>query len=283
MSLYVEKALALCGILKARRGRRAFARWRPFSIASYQLVEALRREGFQFHTVIDAGANVGQFARAAAETFPDATVISIEALPASAETLRANLAGHPRVEVIQTAVGSSDGRIQFFPNEYSLASSALPLKTDKVPSFGQIRHLGAIDVPLARLDTLFRDREFRGPTLLKLDLQGFELEALKGAQETLAQCDKVLVETTFDPDYEGAPSFDELLTFLHDHGFAFLSALSFFKDSDGRVVEMDALFAAQSDRGQHRDGYAEQLQASLHDHEPSSHHAGAVGLGNEGP
>src|SRR5262245_5126889 len=117
MSLYVETALALCWILRHRRGRRAFARWRPFSIAAYQLVEALRREGLQFRTVIDAGANVGQFARAAAETFPDASVISIEALPASAETLRANLADHPRVEVIQTAVGSSDGRIQFFPNE----------------------------------------------------------------------------------------------------------------------------------------------------------------------
>lgn len=278
MSLYVEKAMTLCGILKHRRGRRAFARWKPFSIASYQLVEALRREGLHFRTVIDAGANVGQFARAAAETFADASVISIEALPASAETLRANLAGQPRVEVIQTAVGSTDGRIQFFPNEYSLASSVLPLKPDKAPSFAQIRHLSAIDVPLARLDTLFRDRALRGPTLLKLDLQGFELEALKGAHETLSQCDHVLVEATFDSDYEGAPSFDDLLTFLHERDFVFANTLSFFRDGGGRVVEMDALFAAVPGRAQRLDGFTDGVGADLHDDEPSSQHAGAMGL-----
>src|SRR5262249_13776866 len=154
-----------------------------------------------------------------------------------------NLADAPRVEVIQTAVGNCDGHIPFFPNEYSLASSALPLKTGKVPSFGQLRHLRPIDVPVVRLDTLLRDSELRGPILLKLDLQGFELEALKGAEETLAHCDNVLVETTFDADYEGAPSFDEVLGFLHDRGFAFVRPLSFLKGSDGRVVEMDALFA----------------------------------------
>jgi FkbM family methyltransferase len=265
MRRYIEKGMALCTILKERRGMHAFAHWKPFSIASYQLLDSLRGMGLEFGTIIDAGANVGQFARASTELFPNASVFSIEAVPDAARRLRANLSDRPQVEVLETAVGSCDGRIPFYQNEYSLASSALPLKSDKLPSFGGLREVGAIEVPVARIDTLLEGRTLTGPVLLKLDLQGFELEALKGARNTLTRCDHVLVETSFDADYEGAPTFDDVLAFLYVCNFSFARPIAFLKGSDGRIVEMDALFENGTQDRNGSDRFREDRRASYHE------------------
>jgi len=79
--------------------------------------------------------------------------------------------------------------------------------------------------------------------LLKLDLQGYELEALKGATKTLQQCSHVLLETVFDKEYEGEPLFEELWSYLREQGFRFERPLNFSKGGSGSIVQMDALFS----------------------------------------
>src|SRR5258708_7728230 len=84
-------------------GLRSYFRWKPFSITSFTMLRTLRRQGFDFRTVLDGGANIGQFARAVTEFYPDAEVISFEALPDVARTLRRNLSDRPQARVIQSA------------------------------------------------------------------------------------------------------------------------------------------------------------------------------------
>lgn len=224
-------------LLRHPDAARALARWKPFSITSFEMARALRRHGLRPATVLDAGANAGQFARAMAETFPEVHVHSFEALPDVAARFRRHLNGHPRVRLTESAVGSHDGTLRFYRHAYDLASSALPATPERAEEAAE----EALDVPVARLDTLLADELLPRPVLLKLDLQGFEREALRGAPETLARTDHVLLEVAFRSSYVGEASFDELHALLGAAGFAFRAPVDVLRE-DGVITQMDALF-----------------------------------------
>ncbi len=234
-----SRAARLLRLARQPGGFRAFRTWKPFSITSFEMTRRLAAAGYHFKTVIDGGANAGQFARACAQTWPDARVYSFEPLPGVARTLRHNLrdlAG--RVHIGEVALGASAGTVTFHETPYSLQSSVL-------------RPVGhaftAIEVEQARLDSLLGGEPLEAPVLLKLDLQGYELEALRGAPAVLARTHAVLLEIAFEAAYENEPSFEKLRLFLAEAGFAFHRPFDVLWEND-QIVQMDALFVRSDAR-----------------------------------
>lgn len=227
-------------------GLKAMTSWKPFSLTAFQMMQRLQTEAVGFKTIIDGGANVGQFARAALETFPEARLIAFEPLPDIAETLRKNLSDTDRASVVVSALGADSGTLTFHRNAYSLSSSALPLHDNHRQAFPEAREESTVEVPVGRLDDLLSHVELNSPSLLKLDLQGFEIPAFEGAAETLKRVDYVLVETAFKPLYEGEALFPELHEYLQARGFRFLRPLDVLEGPDGTIVQMDALFVRTS-------------------------------------
>lgn len=229
----LRQAVALGRVLAEPGALAAVRSWRPFSITAFRMLRALRDLGLRPRTILDGGANSGQFARAALETFPEAAVVAVEPLPDLAETLRQNLADCARARVETTALGSASGTLRFYRTGYSLASSALrPLDAEGITE---------VEVPVARLDDLVDAGTLARPVLLKLDLQGYELEALCGAEAVLAVTDHVLLEVAFEAGYEGEATFAALDAFLRERGFRFCRPVDVLRDGD-RIVQMDALF-----------------------------------------
>ena len=146
------------------------------------------------------------------------------------------------IVVFEAALGDTEESAILHRNKYSLASSLLHLSKDASNTFSELREVGSIPVRVMKLDTAFEECAIVSPTLLKLDLQGYELAALRGATQSLAMVDYVLLEVSFASVYEGEPSFDALYEFLRTHGFRFLSPIDALQDDSGRFVQMDALF-----------------------------------------
>ncbi len=121
---------------------------------------------------------------------------------------------------------------------YSLASSALPVLTgDGLTA----PHAETIQMPVTTLDAALGD-DLPPSMPLKLDLQGFELEALRGAEATPERVRHVLLEVALRPSYAGEPTCEDLLHHLRPLGFRFLRPVDVFRDRGGEIVQMDALF-----------------------------------------
>lgn len=245
---YKEQARAgverLCRILDAALlpgGAVGLLTRKPRSVAAMRLTSSLAGRGLQFSSVIDVGANVGQFSRAALGLWPQAQIVAFEALPACARQLEQSLVARGHVEVHAVAVGREDGSITFHPHEYSLSSSVLPATAEARRDHHRAREVPSIEVPLSRLDTVLSGRSLPRPTLLKLDVQGFELEVLAGAERTLESIDAVLVEVAFERVYEGQPLFGDVHEQLVGRGWT-LSAPLDARREDGQIVELDCLY-----------------------------------------
>ena len=235
----IDRCARLASVAWASGGLRAMVCMRPFSVSAFRLVRGLRLAGLDFATVLDVGANIGQFTAAAQTAWPRSSFLAFEPLPAGAEALRKR-AG---VEVHQVAIGDRDGTITFHPHPYSLSSSALPVARG-LQDRPWAEEDEPIEVPIRRLDTVLAGRQLPGPVLLKLDVQGLELAVLAGAPGTMRRVDALLLEVAFDRSYDGQPLFPEVQRTLDDAGWTRVHPLD-WRQEGGRIVEADFLYRRQ--------------------------------------
>ena len=136
--------------------------------------------------VVDVGANIGQFSAAVLLFAPDASILAVEPDPDVHARLSAHLASANGVRTVCAAAGADAGTAP-------LHRAALPvmstLRTDGLSGYELV---GTVDVDVVTLDELTRD--VPAVDLLKVDVEGFELEALQGAQALLRRTRFLLVE-----------------------------------------------------------------------------------------
>src|SRR5919199_4404161 len=234
------KGHELFSLLQHRGSIRALVTWPEFSITSFVMVSELAKQGISPRTVLDVGANVGQFTVAAAKLFPKVQIHDFEPVPECAQTLQKNVAGLGNITVYPFALGDSEGEVAFHINSYSLEkSSVLPLAHGHLQAFPEAQETKEIMVKVSTLDKVFANVEFQEPTLLKLDVQGYEPYILRGGVETLKRLDYVVLETSFKPMYEGEVLFMDIVRIMEDQSFYFTRPLGWFAmPGTGEVLEM---------------------------------------------
>jgi FkbM family methyltransferase len=225
---------------------RALLGWPKFSVTSYFMVSRLLKQGLSPRTVVDVGANVGQFAVATAKLFPEVEVHSFEPVPESVEELRKNVARLGNVTVYPCALGEEEGSVRFHVNVHTHSSSLLPLADSHRAAFPEALEERTIEVEVRTMDRVFEGVELRGPVLIKLDVQGYEAWVLRGGEETLRRADYVVMEVSFVKMYEGEDTFMEMARTMEGYGFRFERPVGWLsKPGTGEILQMDALFARE--------------------------------------
>jgi FkbM family methyltransferase len=237
------------GMLVARQGARLRKMRRAAGEASYRsaltsgVLAGTEHEhvlrGLVVDGIIDVGANRGQFSLVASEIFPGCPIIAIEPLPGPATIYRRVLAS--RAVLHECAVGRTEGELEIFETSDDDSSSLLQ------PGAAQIRLSAGSAVVAKRrvrvrtLDDLTSDLRATD-VLLKLDVQGFEMEALAGAARLLTtQVRYVYVEASFTELYLGQGLAHEVIRFLDAQEFSLVSMAN-PTVSDGQVLQADFLF-----------------------------------------
>jgi FkbM family methyltransferase len=187
---------------------------------------------------------VGQFAVACAKIFPGVSVHSFEPLPDCVRQLNRHVARLGDARVYPIALGAQSGEVVMHVNSHSHSSSILGLGERHRRAFPRAREIDQIKVKMSTLDLEMERMSFERPTLLKLDVQGYESQVLQGATETLKRVEYVLLEASFRPLYEGEKTFMDIARMMEGRGFEFLRPVAWLSDPhNGEVLQVDALFA----------------------------------------
>lgn len=193
-------------------------------------------------TVIDIGANVGQFTLATRSAIPAARVIAFEPLEEPARVFRRAFAHDPQVELHQVAIGPEAATVTMHVSNRIDSSSILPMTAAQTQIFPGTQRASYESVRIVRLSSLVNPTTLVGPTLLKLDVQGYELQVLEGCREALAAMEHVYVECSFIELYEGQALADDVVQFLREHGFAVEGVYNVTYAASGRAVQADFHF-----------------------------------------
>jgi FkbM family methyltransferase len=192
-------------------------------------------------TIVDVGANVGQWSTMLLDLITPKQLIAIEPEPAAFAELQRRLAQRHFVELHNTAIGDRVGRIKFHITHDTTGASALqprPEMRELVGSNWSVR--SEIEVPITTLDELLVRRD--AISLLKIDVQGFEKAALTGARETLRRTDFVLLELNCMPQYEGGSWFGEIHEMMTEENTFVLVDTSKPLRLNGRASMCDGLY-----------------------------------------
>lgn len=195
-----------------------------------------------YKTVVDVGAGRGQFAVFALKRFPNARIIGFEPLPDSFRTASLVTADSGRVDLRQQAIGAAPGRSRIFMTADADSSSLRRPTSEQVQRFPGTDSVDRAEVEVVKLDDAVE--ALPRPALLKLDLQGGELDALTGADRLLDSIDAVFVECSFVELYEGQALADEVICRLRDRGFRLQGMFSPIYGADGACIQADLLFAS---------------------------------------
>lgn len=193
-------------------------------------------------TVVDVGANRGQFALAARRCFPEAHIVSFEPLAGPAAVYRAVFAGDPKATLYEAAIGPEPGEAIIHRSAREDSSSLLPIAATQNALFPGTAEIGTQTVRVARLADQLSEEAIEPRALLKLDVQGFELEALAGCGDLLDRFDWVYAECSFVELYAGQAFADEVISWLRECGFALRGVYNMTYDDSGQAIQADFLF-----------------------------------------
>ena len=197
---------------------------------------------FAFRTVVDIGANRGQFATFARTMFPQSQIYSFEPLDGPAQLFRRHLGQEDRVHLFINAIGDHAGDRTIFVASSDDSSSLLRPTNAQNQIFG-ITVARTEQVSVRRLSECLSRGQLQRPALLKIDVQGAELDVLRGSADLLNLFDVVYVECSYVPLYEGQPLYPEIARWMDGRGFHLAGVYNQHVDTVHGPIQADFLFA----------------------------------------
>jgi len=172
----------------------------------------------------------------------------LEPLSSAFVLLASASATDPSWECLHLALGVTSGEATLNVAGNLASSSFLAMDTGLPEADPRLAYIGKEECSVSTLDALAPDLfEPKERLYLKLDVQGFELEVLRGAEATLDRVFALDVELSQTLLYEGAPLMDEVVAYLGDRDYVLLGTEpAYIHPRTGETLQVNGLFARNS-------------------------------------
>jgi len=202
----------------------------------------LQQRGFAPRGMLDVGAYNGEFTMLARQIFPDASVVMVEPQAHKQEFLQVlatDLGGDCHVRQCLLGERIRQG-VEFHQMEtpYGSTGSSIYPETSDFPR-------KVVTLPMRTLDDLVAELPGRTFDLVKLDVQGAELDVLQGAKEAIHRVEVLVAELSLHETNRGAPRIAEVMAAIDDLGFAMFDVLTLPR-TDGLLLQVDAVFVRKT-------------------------------------
>jgi FkbM family methyltransferase len=191
--------------------------------------------------IVDVGGADGTTPKIFSLAFPAKAVYIFEPIKANREIIESMNAAFPQFKLIPKAVGSAPGTADINVAERITSSSLFELNPDQN---SELFKDALVPVRKETIEVTTLDAELAGVSLvgiLKIDVQGFELEVLKGGTETLKRTGVIILEMNNHDGYVNAPKYFTIDEYLRNSGFVLFDMFPSSKDG-GRLKEWDSIY-----------------------------------------
>jgi FkbM family methyltransferase len=200
----------------------------------------LKRQGWNPQTIFDVGASDGAWSKFIVPLFPEARYElfepGVDAYERYGRGMQRRLKAHPNFHLHKTALGSAPGKITLHADEHFVGGTTLAIDP-AIPGFTRY------EVPVTTIDDVVARGQAPIPNLVKIDVQGGELDILKGAEQTLPHVEVLHLELWLTRGYgPKTPLLVEVALWLRERGFDLRDFADCYRNPEGVRCTQDCVF-----------------------------------------
>ena len=199
---------------------------------------------YKFDTILDVGANYGQFAKFINKLFPESNIYSFEPIKECFDKLIPNNPEIINYKVFNYALGDDNTIQEFYKNEFTASSSLLPMEDEHIKNFPFTKNTSIEKVTVKKLDDIYKLLNIGKKVLLKIDVQGFEDKVIDGGISFIKTFSPMLIiETSFVRLYKNESLFEDIYDRLKKLDYYYIGNLDqLFSPLNGAILQGDAIF-----------------------------------------
>jgi len=198
---------------------------------------------YQLTQVIDIGANDGHFADESSRVFSTSSYHCFEPIPSVYSSLKNRFLNKESFSIYNLALGKENKISSINLNEYSPSSSILEMELLLKDSFEFTKNSTKAEIVIKRLDDFVDTIKPTLHTMVKIDVQGYEMQVLLGGSSFIKLSKVVIVEMSFEKLYKDQPLFHEVYTELYRLGFSYHGNLEqLISPTTSEILQADCIF-----------------------------------------
>ncbi len=197
-------------------------------------IQDVKKRGLTATNILDVGAYEGWFSEQISLVYPDSFFYLIEPLEEMQSHMVDFCKRHEQSKYFKHAVGSSN-TVKTLRVADDLACSSL-FEVQSRNEKGQ-------EVSVITVDSLIKDNQIQIPEIVKIDVQGYELEVLKGAYELYGKTELFIIEVSLQKKEEHFPLIGDIIAFMSNQNYVVYDFAGFLRHpKDGSLFECDLCF-----------------------------------------
>lgn len=177
----------------------------------FKRLEILKKFNFNPKVILDIGANIGEWNEVVQEIFPQAHIYSYEANPKCCQVLK-----EKNLHYTNTLLGNETKEVEFYVHNSDSFGSGASIYKEASQYFDASN---IINLPMQRLDDIYPSTDHPHVDLMKIDVQGAELDVIKGARQVLQNTDFVILEASIMRYNAGSPLIGDIIETMKAEGF----------------------------------------------------------------